>query len=282
MNLVDLKAESFLKQLYPLIDLSVHFGIKLLIACCMAFVGFWLSKKATQAFKKVMTARKVEVSLLVFLTSLINITSKILVVVVVLATVGIEMTSIITILGAASLAIGMALSGTLSNFAGGVVLLILKPFKVGDLIEIENGEMGYVVHILIFTTEIRTFENQIVYLPNGHLANQNLKNHSRMGARRAQVNVGLTYGNDVEVARHVILEMLENDERVHKIPAPMVVLSDLADSAVVISVRFWTGIDNLYPMQFEYRERIYKEMPKHGLTFPFPQMDVHIKQSLKM
>lgn len=260
------------------IDSAIHFGLKLLIAVTILAVGLWLVKKITKSVKNMMETRNVDPSLRTFLSSLINILLKMLVIIIVLATVGIEMTSIIAILGAASLAIGMALSGTLQNFAGGVVILLFKPFEVGDLIEAQSGHMGYVQAILIFTTRMRTFDNKIVYLPNGALANGVITNHTKEKRRRVDEIFGITYGDDIMKARELMLKLLAEDERVHKDPAPLIRIRNLSESSVDIQVRFWVNFEHYYKIKYELREIVYNEFPKHGLSFPFPQLDVHIEK----
>ncbi|MFV0419821.1 MAG: mechanosensitive ion channel family protein [Dysgonomonas sp.] len=264
-----------LEQLEAFGNSAIHFGIKLLIAIGIFVIGLWIVRKFMKSMRKMMDAKHIDPSLKTFLTSTVSILLKILVLVIVLATVGIEMTSIVAILGAASLAIGMALSGTLQNFAGGVVILTIKPFEIGDLIETDNGHLGFVKGIMIFTTRIRTFDNRIIYLPNGNLVNGALTNHTKERRRRIDAVFGISYGDDVAKARNLLIEILENDKRVHKNPAPAVYLNSLSDSSVDIIVKFWTDFDNYYNLQYELAEKVYNEFPKNGLNFPFPQMDVH-------
>ena len=188
------------------------------------------------------------------------------------------MTSIVAVLGAASLAIGMALSGTLQNVAGGMIILFFKPFKVGDAIVTADGKTGIVKKIMIFTTELHTFDNQVLFLPNGALANGVITNLSHGKNRRTDINVGISYGDDCEKARVVALKILSKDKRVLKTPAPEVFMSSLDDSAVTLTIRYWTSFDNLLGARADILEAIYKEFPKNKLNFPFPQMDVHMKK----
>jgi small conductance mechanosensitive channel len=259
-----------------LIDSSIQFGIKLLLAVAILVVGLWLVKNITKSFRRIMIARSVDPSLLSFLTSLLNIILKILVVIIVLTTVGIEMTSIVAILGAASLAIGMALSGTLQNFAGGVVILLFKPFKVGDFIETQSGYSGSVEDIYIFTTRLKTLDSRTIYLPNGGLSNGVIVNYNQEGVRRIDMTFGISYGDSVSKAKEVLSDMLANDKRVLQKPEPVVCLSALGDSSVNILVRFWVGVNDFLTVQYDLNEKVYSEFGKHGLTFPFPQMDVHL------
>ena len=255
----------------------LSFGMRLLAAMVIMMVGFWLTKRLMITIKRGMEYRKVEASLASFLLSFLNIVFKVLVVVVCLTTVGVQMTSIVAVLGAASLAVGMALSGTLQNFAGGVVILFFKPFKVGDTIEIANGRVGVVKKIMIFTTELHTFDNQVVFLPNGTLANGEITNLSLGDVRRTDINISVAYGDKVSDARKVILDILKKDKRVLRKPAePQVLLNNLGDSAVELIVRYWAKYENAYVSSQELREKIYETLPKKKINFPFPQMDVHI------
>ena len=263
------------------LESSVTFGIKLLTGLLILIIGLWMAKRITHSFCKIMVLRKVESSLQSFLASLVSIILKILVIIIVLTTVGVEMTSIIAVLGAASLAIGMALSGTLQNFAGGVVILLFKPFKVGDFIETEKGYSGTVLEILIFTTRLKTVDNKIIYLPNGSLANGVITNYNQEGTRRADCSYAISYGNDMDTARNVILDLLNKDMRVIRNPEPVVFLQTLEDSSVNITARFWVNTSDFHSVQCDLNEMVYNEFSKHGLQFPFPQMSVHIKNQYK-
>ena len=260
------------------LESSVTFGIKLLTGIIILIMGLWLAKRITRSFQKIMVLRKVEPSLQSFLVSLVSIILKILVIVIVLTTVGVEMTSIIAVLGAASLAIGMALSGTLQNFAGGVVILLFKPFKVGDFIETEKGYSGTVMEIFIFTTRLKTVDNKIIYLPNGSLANGVITNYNQEGIRRADCSFAISYGNDMATARKVLLELLSKDVRIIRNPEPVVFLQTLEDSSVKITARFWVNTDVFHSVQCDLNETVYNEFSKHGLQFPFPQVSVHLEK----
>ena len=194
------------------------------------------------------------------------------------------MTSIVAVLGAASLAIGMALSGTMQNFAGGIIIMFLKPFKVDDIITTADGKTGVVKKIMIFTTEIHTFDNQVVLLPNGALSNSQIINLSMTETRRADLSVAISYGDNIDVARKEILAIIKADKRVLRDPAPVVFVADLADSAVVLGVRYWTAAADMLPSRGDMMEQIYNKLPKKKIHlkkkihFPFPQMDVHVKK----
>ncbi len=262
--------------LQQLIQGAVRFSSRLIMAVLILSVGLWLSARLTKIVKRGMERRKLEPSLQSFLGSFVSIISKVFVFVVVLTTVGVQMTAITAALGAAALAVGMALSGTMQNVAGGLVILFFKPFKVGDTIDTASGKTGVVKRIMIFTTELRTFDNQTIYLPNGALSNGEITNLSQGGTRRAELVIGISYGDNVDAARRVILDILSKDARVKTNPAPLVFVSDLADSSVQLTVWFWTTWPDLAATRADIREQIYETLPKKKLSFPFPQMDVHL------
>ena len=259
-------------------QIVADFGTKLIAAIAIWVIGFWIVKKITASVSFAMKKHEVEPSLASFTQSFLNITLKAFVVIIILTTLGVQMTSIVAVLGAASLAIGMALSGTLQNVAGGIVILVFKPFRVGDAIVTADGKTGIVKKIMIFTTQLNTFDNQVLFLPNGALSNGVIVNLSQGKNRRTDINVGISYGDDIEKARAVVLKILSKDARVLKTPAPEVFLSSLDDSAVTLTVRYWTKFDDLYPARADILETIYNTFPKNKLNFPFPQMDVHVKK----
>jgi len=264
--------------LSQLIQGAVRFSFKLLTAVLILSVGLWLSARLTRIVKRGMQRRKLEPSLQSFLASFVSIISKVFVFVVVLTTVGVQMTAITAALGAAALAVGMALSGTMQNVAGGLVILFFKPFKVGDTIDTASGKTGVVKKIMIFTTELCTFDNETIFIPNAGLANAEITNLSRGVIRRQDIIIGISYGDNVETARRVILDILAKNPNVKQKPEPVVFVSDLADSAVQLTVRFWTKWEDLLPTGVAVREQIYNALPKKNVNFPFPQMDVHVKK----
>ena len=259
-----------------LIHLAIQFGIKLLTALIIWGVGMWLARRVLRSVKRVMDRREVDESLKIFLLSFLNIAVKAFVLIIVLATVGVQMTSIIAVLGAASLAVGMALSGTLQNFAGGIVIMVFKPFRVGDTIETATGKTGVVKRIMIFTTELHTFDNQVVFMPNGALANGEITNLSHGSVRRSDLPVSIAYGDSIDNARKVILAILAKEKRVVNKPEPVVILSSLGDSSVNLTVRFWVKYSDMAATNVDLLEQIYETLPKKKLNFPFPQLDVHM------
>lgn len=253
----------------------LEYGQKLAIGLIILVVGLWLAGAISRAAQKLMAARKFDAALQSFLGSMISIVLKVLVAITALGTLGIEMTSFVAILGAASLAVGMALSGTLQNFAGGVMILIFKPVKVGDVLEAQ-GYVGSVAEIQIFNTILKTPDNKTIIIPNGGLSTGSMINYSTEATRRVDWTFGIGYGDDAEKAQQVLLQMLNEDERVLKDPAPFVAVSALADSSVNFTVRAWVESANYWPVFFDLNKRVYKEFGQHGLNIPFPQMDVHL------
>ena len=260
-------------------QIVAEFGTKLLAAIAIWVIGFWVVKKIIASVAFGMRKHKVEPSLTTFTLSFLSITLKVFVFIIILTTLGVQMTSIVAVLGAASLAVGMALSGMLQNVAGGIVILLFKPFRVGDAITTADGNVGIVKKIMIFTTQLNTFDNQVLFLPNGALANGVITNLTMGEKRRTDLSVAISYGDDVERARELAIKILNKDKRVLKDPIPEVFLSSLDDSAVTINVRYWTTFEDLLPTKADVLENIYKEFPKNKLNFPFPQMDVHVKKN---
>lgn len=275
-EILQIKTDSIESIVSSLGQMAVDFGIKIIAAILILIFGIWLGNRITLGLKKFMEKKKVEGTLQSFLLSFINIVLKVFVFIIVLTTVGVQMTSIIAVLGAASLAIGMALSGTLQNFAGGMVILMFKPFKVGDVIEISTGQSGVVKKIMIFTTEIRTFDNEIIFVPNSLLSNNMITNLSRGDIRRTDVSVGVSYGTDVEKVRKILTNLLQKNEKIIQEKTPEIFVSSLADSSVVLTLRYWTKYVDALAVKSELLESIYTELPKNKIDFPFQQFDIRI------
>lgn len=255
---------------------AVHFAIKLTASVFILVAGLWLAGRISRSVKRGMERRNLDPSLQSFVGSFVSIVLRIIAIVISLTTVGVQMTSIVAVLGAGALAVGMALSGTMQNFAGGIIILFLKPFKVGDTILTATGKTGIVKKIMIFTTELHTFDNQVIFLPNGALSNGEITNLSGGSLRRTDLTVGISYGSRVAVARRAILDILARDPRIADKPAPSVFVRELGDSAVVLIVRFWSKYGDMADASADTLEQIYNELPKKKVEFPFPQMDVHI------
>lgn len=257
-----------------LIELGTKIGVALLIL----IVGFWLAKVFAKGMVKILERRGSDQSLIGFMRSLTSITIKILVVVTAVTQLGVQMTSFVAILGAAGLAIGMAFSGTLSNFAGGVMILLFKPFKAGDFVDIQ-GEQGIVKEVLIFNTVLTTTDNKVIILANGAVANGTIVNYTKAEKRRVDWSFGIAYGDDLKTAKDLIQKFMNEDKRIMKKEENFIGLGALADSSVNITVRAWVKTDDYWGVFFDMNERVYNEFPKAGLHIPFPQMDVHIQKT---
>jgi small conductance mechanosensitive channel len=258
-----------------LINLFVVWGPKLVGAILALLIGLWLANMIASGLSRRMEKSEVDPSLRPFLKSLVSTLLKILVVVSVLGMVGIQMTSFIAILGAAGLAVGMALSGTLQNFAGGVMILIFKPFKVGDVIEAQ-GYTGAVNAIQIFNTILKTPDNKTVIIPNGGLSTSSMVNYSTEPTRRVDWTFGIAYGDDIDKAKQVLSELLTSNDKVLQDPAPFIELGELADSSVNFTVRAWVNAADYWTVHFYMLEKVYRRFGEAGLNIPFPQMDVHL------
>ncbi len=266
------KIKELLQSIYPWL---IKNGMALLGAVVVLIIGLWIVKKITKFFGRSLEKAKVDPSLRPFLTSLFNVLLKILLVISVMSMVGIEMTSFIAILGAFGLAIGMALSGTLQNFAGGVLILILKPFKVGDFISAQ-GFTGTVNEIQVFSTILKTVDNKTILLPNGPLSTSPVTNFSTEAQRRVDLVFGIGYNDDIEKAKSVLWEIINADTRVLKDPQAFVAVSELADSSVNFTVRLWVNAADYWGVHFDTIEKVKKEFDAKGISIPFPQRDIHV------
>lgn len=255
--------------------MAVEYGPKLVGAILVLIVGGWVIKSLTRAFGKMLDKRKTESSLKPFLKGIISTLLKVMLILSVLGMVGIQMTSFIAILGAAGLAIGMALSGTFQNFAGGVMILIFKPYKVGDVIDAQ-GHIGKVHEIQIFNTILKTPDNKTIIIPNAGLSTSSMTNYSTEEKRRVDWTFGIGYGDDAEKAKAVIKRLADEDERILKDPEVFIALSELGDSSVNFVVRAWVNAADYWDVFFTMNEKIYKTFASEGLNIPFPQMDVHV------
>lgn len=284
MNLSDLKAvvtgeNTILKDaLSGLIDLTVAFIPKLIGCILVLWIGFKLIKLLKKGLTKLLDRRGAEASLKGFLTSLVDVLMKVMLIIMAMDIIGIKATSFIAILGAAGLAVGMALQGTLQNFAGGVIILLLRPFKVGDYIEVGSYK-GYVQTIHIFHTMIRPFNGRIIIVPNSELATKSLINHTREGVIRLDVVCSVAYGTNLEKARQVISDVIAADPLIKKDPIPKLCVSNLGDSSVDWSLWLWVTVEDYWTVWMRIRENIYNAFNQNGISIPFPQMDVHVSQS---
>ncbi len=259
-------------------DKVIEYGIALITAVAIIVIGFWLVKRIKKIMAKFFIKKDFDPSLETFLMSLTSIALRILVIITALSQLGIEMTSFVALLGAAGLAIGMAFSGTLSNLAGGVMILFFKPYKVGDYIEAQ-GEIGHVKELQIFNTILITLDNKTVIIPNGPLANGNMTNYSTQTNRRVDFVVGIAYGDSYDTAKETLLKFVKEDPRIMDQEDNFIGLGELADSSVNLTLRVWCKTEDYWGVFFTMNERIYKEFGDRGLNIPFPQMDVHVKNS---
>lgn len=267
--------ENFELSQIDLMGIVMEYGPNLLFAILTLVIGLWIVKLISSGVRRGLDRGDTDATLKGFLVSMISILLKIMVYITALGMLGIEMTSFIAILGAAGLAIGLALSGTLQNFAGGVMILLFRPFKAGDFIDAQ-GHMGSVKEIQIFVTILTTPDNKTIIIPNGPLATESLTNFSTEPQRRVDWTFGIGYGDDIDKAYDVLKKLLAEDERILKDPEPFLALSELGDSSVNIAVRAWVEAADYWGVFFSMNEKVYKTFDKEGLNIPFPQHDVHL------
>ena len=251
------------------IDFIVEFGPKVIGAILIWIIGSWIIKILLKGVKKALNKGDYDESLKKFLTNLVSWVLKIVLIVVVLGTVGVETTSFAAILAAAGLAIGLALQGSLGNFAGGVLLMIFKPIKIGDLIEAQ-GELGVVKEIEIFTTKLLTPTNKEVIIPNGALSNGNIVNYSTEGKLRVDLTFGVGYDSDIKQTKEVLLKVLTSNPKVLQDPAPSVNVSELADSSVNFAVRPWCTVADYWDVYFATHENVKIALDAAGIEIPYP------------
>ena len=268
----------FEQVLQNMLSESIWILLKIVLALAIYFVGRWVLRRIVKLLDLALEHRHVDISLRSFMRNTVRVVFTLLLVLIVVSTLGVNVTSLIAVFSAATLAIGMALSGTAQNFAGGVMILLMKPYRVGDFISAQ-GQSGTVREIKLFSTVITTGDNQTIYIPNNAIATAIIDNYSTSELRRVDWSVGISYGDDVDVARKAILDILAADSRVLKDPAPVVWVAALADSSVNLSARAWVNNADYWNVFFENNEKFYKKLPEKGINFPFPQMDVHVKNN---
>lgn len=256
------------------IDLGVEAGKSILIAIIIYFVGRALISLVNRMLRGVMDRRKVDPAIQSFLGSLVNILLMILLAISVVSALGVNTTSFAALLASGGVAVGMALSGNLQNLAGGIVILLFRPFKVGDYIEAQ-GTGGTVGEIQIFHTILTTPDNKKIYLPNGALSSGNITNYSKEPLRRVDFTVAVEYGEDIDKVRKALKNILDKDARVLQEPVPVIVLGALADSSVNMTVRVWVKSEDYWNVFFETNETIYNEFNRQGINFPYPQLTIH-------
>ena len=261
-----------------IIDYLITFGKNLIIAAIVFTIGRFIIKYATKAIKVITQKRNVEASLSSFLYSLVSISLNILLGIIIIGILGIDTSSFLAVFASAGVAVGMALSGTLQNFAGGVLILILKPYKVGDFIEAQ-GYTGTVKEIQIFNTILGTPDNQIIFIPNGSLATGCLKNSTAASTRRVDIDVEVAYGTKPEEVRAILQQRVDADDRIIKTEnlAPVIPMTTMSSSSIIFQMRLWTSASTHWAVRCDTIEKVYKELTESGIEIPFPQMDVHIK-----
>jgi small conductance mechanosensitive channel len=267
--------------LQDLLQSAIQFGLKLVAAIVIYIVGAWLIKRVKIWLGKMFTKRKTEATLSTFVTSLVSITLTVLLIVITISTLGINTTSLAALLAAGGMAIGMALSGTVSNFAGGLMLLVFKPFKAGDFINAQ-GYSGTVKEVTIVNTKIVTTDNRVIVIPNGTLSNGNIDNYSAMPLRRVDIEVSVEYGTDADKCIKLLNTILKADERIldskHRgAQDPFIALLSMNDSNISFITRSWVKSEDYWPVRFDLNKKIYETLPKHGIQFAFPHMDVTLK-----
>ncbi|WP_404937540.1 mechanosensitive ion channel family protein [Pseudomonas sp. JDS08PS003] len=275
---MDLNAEvdNLVRASQAWIPMIMEYGSRVLLAVLTLAIGWWLINKLTHKVGKLLALRNADLALQGFISSLANIILKVLLIVSVASMIGVETTSFVAAIGAAGLAIGLALQGSLANFAGGVLILLFRPFRIGDFIEAQ-GISGSVDSIQIFHTVLRTGDNKTVIVPNGNLSNGIITNYNRQPTRKVVFDVGVDYDADLQKAREVLLE-LAKDERVLADPAPVAVVSTLGDSAITLSLRVWVKTADYWDVMFRFNELSRDRLKAAGIDIPFPQRVIRVVQ----
>ncbi|WP_339414132.1 mechanosensitive ion channel family protein [Pseudomonas sp. EA_35y_Pfl2_R5] len=273
---MDMNVEQLVKMSEAWLPVVLEYSGKLTLALVTLLIGWWLVGKLINSISRLLNMRQVDRALGSFICSLVSIVLKVLLLVSVASMIGVETTSFIAVIGAAGLAIGLALQGSLANFAGGVLIMLFRPFRAGDWIEAQ-GVSGSVDSIQIFHTTLKTADNKVVIVPNGNLSNGHITNYSREPKRRADINVGIDYSSDIKQARDVLLAIAQ-DPRVHRDPEPVVFVTGLGDSAVNLSLRVWVSTPDFWPVTFTFTEQAKERLTEAGIGIPFPQRVVHLVQ----
>lgn len=253
----------------------LDFGWDILIAVAIYIVGRWIVRYLDRLLERIFTRREMEVSLAKFIRSFVRTALYVIIIITIVRKLGIDTSSFVALLASTGVAIGMALSGTLQNFAGGIMILLLRPFRIGDYVQTQGVE-GSIKEIKLFNTVINTVDNKLITLPNGPIVNNIINNFSAENRRRVDLSVSISYGDDYDVARQALLDMIAADERIEKDPAPFVAIGSLGENAVSITIRVWAKSSDYWGIYHDLNEKIYKELPAKGIHFPFPQIQVHV------
>lgn len=253
----------------------LDFGWDILIAVAIYIVGRWIVRYLDRLLERIFIRREMEVSLAKFIRSFVRTALYVIIIITIVRKLGIDTSSFVALLASTGVAIGMALSGTLQNFAGGIMILLLRPFRIGDYVQTQGVE-GSIKEIKLFNTVINTVDNKLITLPNGPIVNNIINNFSAENRRRVDLSVSISYGDDYDVARQALLDMIAADERIEKDPAPFVAIGSLGENAVKITIRVWAKSSDYWGIYHDLNEKIYKELPTKGIHFPFPQIQVHV------
>lgn len=261
------------------IDKAVAFGLKVLAALLIYTLGVWIIRKVKKIIKGIFDRKKTDAAIASFAMSITSIALTVILIIITVGTLGIDTTSIAALLAGGGMAIGMALNGTVQNFAGGIMILIFKPFKSGDFIETQ-GFSGTVSEVTITSTKLSTVDNRVIIIPNGVLSNGIINNYSDKPIRRVELTVDVEYGSSSEKVISILNSIIQDDIRILKEPAePFIRLSALKDSSIQFTIRLWVDASDYWGVHFDTLEKIYNELPKNGINFPFPQLDVNIRQN---
>lgn len=269
----------FEKLLPQIQEWIVFYGLRVIAAIAIFIVGRWVASGVRNTVKKIMTKNRVDQTLVSFMSSILYSIILIFVAIAALNQIGIQTTSLVAILGAAGLAVGLALQGSLSNFAAGVLMVILRPFKAGDYIE-GGGVAGTVEEVQILTTHLISPDNKSIIVPNSKIMGDNITNYSAKATRRIELIIGVGYGEDLDRARVVLQEVLSQEKRILQNPAPLIAVKELAESKVNLTVRPWVKTADYWGVYFALLENIKKAFDREGISFPFPQQDVHLYQKV--
>jgi len=265
------------EQMSTIVDWVSQFGLKLIAAIVVFFVGKWLARKISNLLRRGMEKADTDPTLIGFVGNITYFGLLTMVVIAAVGQLGVQTTSFIAVLGAAGLAIGLALQGSLANFAAGVLMIIFRPFKAGDFVE-TAGTSGVVEEVQLFTTKMRTPDNKTVIIPNAQVTAGTITNYSARDTRRLDLVFGVGYGDDLDKVKRVILEVLGEEERLLKDPEPLVGVLNLGESSVDFAVRPWVNSADYWPVFFDLQEKMKKRFDQEGISIPFPQRDVHLFQ----
>lgn len=255
----------------------ISFGFKIIKVMLVWFIGRWITKRLISVAKMLMQKRKTNVTVQSFLTSLIDVVLLIILIVIIISIFGIDTSSFIALFASAGVAVGMALSGTLQNFAGGVIILLFRPYKVGDYIEAQ-GQSGTVKEIQIFNTVLKTPDNKIILIPNGPISTGIVNNYSREELRRVDFTFSVSYGDDYEKAKEVIMELVNADGRILRTPEPFIGLGNLGASSIDITLRVWARQSDYWSIYYDMNKNVYETLPKRGLNFPYQTFTVNLNK----